>query len=221
VSSVPVPAEPEPPSKPRLRGRLHQAAFFAAIPPGIVLLAVAPTTPTRIAAVVYWLTLLAQFGVSATYHVGSWEGRALAWFQRLDHSSIFLLIAGTYTPMCLLVLHGRALWITLLLIWAGATVGIATKLYRVDMHVVSGIMYGGMGWAALVVLPAIARQLSTVGLALVIVGGVIYSLGALVLARNKPDPFPGTFGYHELWHAATIAGAGCMYAAILLGFLAS
>jgi hemolysin III len=132
---------------------------------------------------------------------------------------IFVLIAGTYTPMCLMALHGTAEWVVLTLVWAGAAAGIVTKLYRVDLHVLSGIMYVGLGWVAIFVLPALARTLSPVAMSLVVAGGVLYTLGALTLATHRPDPWPDTFGYHEVWHAATVIAAACFYGAILLMYL--
>ena len=206
--------------KPRLRGRLHQAAFFASIPAGPVLLWVAPSPAARWGALVYWLTLLAQFGASASYHRGSWGERAFGRMRALDHSAIFLLIAGTYTPMSLTILEGTSRVVVLAVVWAGAVAGIGTKLYRVDLHVLSGILYVGLGWVAVAVLPAMARGLPRPAFVLVLAGGILYTLGALVLARKRPDPFPATFGYHEVWHAATVIAAACLYTAILLTFLA-
>lgn len=205
--------------KPRLRGRLHQVAFFGAIPCGLLLILVAPGAKARAGAVIYAAALLLQFGSSAMYHLGDWSDDAYTRMRRLDHSMIFVLIAGTYTPICLVALHGTASWVMLTLAWTGAAIGIITKLYRVDLHVISGFMYIGLGWVAVFALPALARALSDVGMALVVAGGVTYSLGALTLATHRPDPWPDTFGYHEVWHAATIAAAACFYLAILMLYL--
>ncbi len=204
-----------------MRGRLHQVAFFACIPAGLLLIWVAPGAAARVAAVVYAASLLLQFGASAMYHLGNWTDGAYMRMRRLDHSMIFVLIAGTYTPMCVMALHGATTWIVLAVVWAGALAGIMTKLYRVDLHVLSGFMYIGLGWVAIFILPALARELSTVGMALVVAGGVTYTLGALALATHRPDPWPDTFGYHEVWHAATIAAATCFYVAILLMYLSA
>ena len=205
--------------KPLLRGWLHAGAFVAAIPAGIVLVAVAPGAAARVAAIVYAFTLMAQFGVSAAYHRGDWGEVWHARMRLLDHSTIFLLIAGTYTPFCAVALHGVTGVVVLVIVWTGAAVGIGTKLYRVDLHVLSGILYIGLGWTAVVVLPAMARSMSTTGFVLVVVGGLLYTLGALVLAMHRPDPWPRTFGYHEVWHTATIAAAASLYTAILLLYL--
>jgi hemolysin III len=215
--SVPLHARP----KPVLRGWFHLGAFVASIPAGILLIVFAPALQARIGATVYAVTLAAQFGVSALYHRGQWSPRAHAVMRRLDHSTIFLLIAGTYTPFCLFVLEGTMAWAILAVVWAGAAVGIATKLYRVDLHVFSGFLYIGLGWLAVVAMPTIVRQLAGWQEALLIAGGLVYTLGALVLATNRPNPFPRTFGYHEIWHLATIGAAACLYTVLLGSFVAA
>ena len=212
LRAVPIHERP----KPRMRGRLHQGAFFAAIPAGLVLVALAPTGRARIATLIYALTLIGLFGVSASYHLGAWSEEAYVRMRRLDHSMIFVLIAGTYTPFCMLVLTGALGTATLITVWAGAAVGVATKFYRVDLHVLSGFMYIGLGWVAVVSLPALIRGLDTPETILLIAGGLLYSFGALVLATNKPNPWPRTFGYHEVWHSITIAAAICHYLCILM-----
>jgi hemolysin III len=202
-----------------MRGRLHEIAFFVAIPAGLALVVLAPGPIARIAAIVYWIALLSQFGVSASYHLGRWSARAHERMRRLDHSTIFLLIAGTYTPFCLLALDGMASRVLLAVVWIGAAAGVVTKLYRTDLNVLSGFLYIGLGWAAIVLMPSLIHSLTSVELALMITGGSLYTLGALVLATKRPDPFPSTFGYHEIWHAATIAAAACLFAAITLLFV--
>jgi hemolysin III len=202
--------------KPRMRGRLHQGAFIASIPAGLLLVLLAPDALSRIATTIYAITLSGLFGVSAAYHLGDWSPATYARMRRLDHSMIFVLIAGTYTPFCLLVLQGTLATVVLAAVWAGAAVGVATKYYRVDLHVLSGFMYVGLGWLVIVSLPALLRGLDTAETVLVVAGGFLYSIGALALATNKPNPWPNTFGYHEVWHAATIAAAACQYVSVLL-----
>ena len=202
--------------KPRMRGRLHQGAFIGSIPAGLLLELLAPDARARLATLIYALTLTGLFGVSAAYHLGDWTEAAYVRMRRLDHSMIFVLIAGTYTPYCLLVLHGTLATVVLAAVWAGAGVGVATKLYRVDLHVLSGFMYIGLGWLVVVSLPALLRGLDGPATVLLVAGGFLYSIGALALATNKPNPWPRTFGYHEVWHAATIAAAVCQYASIVL-----
>jgi hemolysin III len=202
--------------KPRMRGRLHQGAFMVSIPAGVLLVLLAPDARARIATAVYALTLIGLFGVSAAYHLGDWSEAAYVRMRRLDHSMIFVLIAGTYTPFCMLVLQGALATVVLVAVWAGAAVGVVTKLYRVDLHVLSGFMYVGLGWLVVVSLPALLRGLDTAETVLVVAGGLLYSIGALALATNRPNPWPRTFGYHEVWHTATIAAAACQYLSILL-----
>ena len=201
--------------KPRLRGRIHRVAFYAAIPSGLVLVAQAPGVRAKVACAIYALSLVALFGVSSTYHLGRHTEQQRARWRRADHATIFVLIAGTYTPFCLLALRGTAATVELAIVWIGALVGVAIKMWRVDLHVLSGVMYIGLGWVAVVTLPAIARGLDTPGTVLLVTGGALFTLGALVLATHRPNPWPRTFGYHEIWHAMTVIAAGCQYVAIL------
>jgi hemolysin III len=186
------------------------------MPAGAFLIAVAPTVVARIAVTLYAVSLVTVFWVSSTYHRGSWSDSDRARWQRRDHAAIFLLIAGTYTPFCLLALEGP--WRIWLLggVWIGAAVGILVKLYRVDLHVLSGIMYLGLGWVGIFAFPQFLRELGPAAAILTIAGGVLYSAGALVLATHRPKLFPRTFGYHETWHAATSAAATCHYVAVLM-----
>lgn len=206
---------------PRARGWIHRISFLIAGPAGIVLLVVAPTWAARLAVGVYTLTLITVFWVSSTYHRGSWSAEEFTRWQRRDHAAIFLLIAGTYTPYCVLALDGAWRLSMLATVWVGAVIGILVKLYRVDLHVLSGVMYLGLGWAAVIPFPRFIRALSPAALILTVAGGLLYSSGALVLALNRPRLFPRTFGYHEVWHAATAAAAACHYVAVLLIVLAA
>ena len=195
-------------------------SFLVSVPAGLVLVALAPTVGARIGVTVYALTLTTVFWVSSTYHRGSWSPEQFARWQRRDHAAIFLLIAGSYTPLCLLALEGSwRVWL-LVAVWIGAGLGIAMKLYRVDLHVLSGVMYLGLGWAAVIAFPQLVRALGTAPVVLIAAGGLLYSIGALALATHRPTLFPRTFGYHELWHAATAAAAACHYVAVVLIVLA-
>ena len=179
-------------------------------------MASAPTWGTRLAVAVYAFTLVTVFWVSSTYHRGSWSSEEFARWQRRDHAAIFLLIAGSYTPYCVLALEGPwRVWL-LAAVWIGAGLGIVVKLYRVDLHVLSGFMYLGLGWAAVIAAPQFLRAMGTGPVVLTVAGGLLYSLGALVLATHRPRFLPRTFGYHEIWHAATAAAAACHYVAVLL-----
>jgi hemolysin III len=211
-----LPSVSEPAAKPLLRGRIHQGAFFAAIPAGVVLVALAPSARARIATSIFALSMIAQFGVSSLYHVRDWNQVARGRMQRLDHSTIFVLIAGTYTPFCLLVLHGTLATVVLSIVWVGAAIGIGTKLYRTDLNVLSGFMYIGLGWAVVATFPALTRALDVPRLVLLCAGGLLYTFGALTLATKVPNPWPRTFGYHEVWHVMTVMAAACHYTAILL-----
>jgi hemolysin III len=191
-------------------------SFLVSVPAGLVLLVLAPTGAARAAVTVYALTLTTMFWVSSTYHRGSWSPEQFTRWQRRDHAAIFLLIAGSYTPYCVLALEGPwRVWL-LVGVWTGAGLGIVIKLYRVDLHVLSGVMYLGLGWAAVIAFPQFVRALGPAPVILTAAGGLLYSLGALALATHRPRLFPRTFGYHELWHAATAAAAACHYVAVLL-----
>jgi hemolysin III len=204
-----------------MRGRLHEIAFFVSIPAGVALVALADTGKARFAAAVFAVGLAGVFGASAAYHRVAWSAPALRRMKRLDHSMIFILIAGTYTPLCLLALTGVWSVVMLATVWAGAITGIVLKQVNVDgMRRLSGFLYIALGWVSIVVLPQLFRNMSLTGSVLVVAGGLLYTLGAIVFATKRPDPNPAVFGYHEIWHAFT-AGAGlCHYAAVLLLILA-
>ena len=206
--------------KPRMRGWIHRGAFYTAVPAVLILVALAPDARARVASTIYGLSLAGLFGVSSMYHLGNWTDAQRTWWRRADHSMIFVLIAGTYTPFCLLVLDGTAATVELAVVWAGALAGVAVKLWRVDLHVISGFMYIGLGWVAVVTLPAIARSLDVPGTILLVTGGLIYSLGALVLATHWPGRAAATYGYHEVWHSMTVLAAACHYVVILRVILA-
>jgi hemolysin III len=203
--------------KPRWRGVLHQIAFFLSIPQGIALVVAAAGWLALVATAVYALSLSALYGVSSAYHRRAWSPRALVRMQRLDHSMIFVLIAGTYTAVCLLVLHHVWAYIVLALVWVGALAGIAMKLWGMERtRRITGAMYIVLGWLAVLIAPLLVTRMSALVLVLVGVGGVLYTLGAIVLLRRRPDPSPLVFGYHEVWHVMVVAAAACHYAAIFL-----
>ncbi len=205
------------PVKPRWRGRIHQVAFFISIPAGMVLVLLASGWIARLAASVYALSLAAVFGSSAAYHRGRWTPGALRRMKRLDHSMIFVLIAGSYTPVALLVLHGPWAAVILSVVWAGAGVGIMLKIVRIDgFHVATGILYMALGWLALIVLPSMIHGMPPAALVLAVVGGLLYTTGAIVFATHRPDPVPAVFGYHEMWHAFMVAAAVCHFAMIVI-----
>ena len=203
--------------KPRFRGRIHQVAFFVSIPAGIVLVSVGRSAAAIVAAAVFAISLTAVYGTSAAYHVRSWSPRAERVMKHLDHSMIFVLIAGTYTPVTLLVL--RPAWgITMLSIaWAVALTGILLTVLALDrLHRTGMVLYLTLGWFPVVAVSELVRGLSTLELALLFTGGVLYTAGAVMLALNWPRLRPTTFGYHEVWHALVVAAGTCHYTLILL-----
>ena len=203
--------------KPRFRGRLHQIAFFASIPQGIAVLVAAASWVSRIAAGIYALSMTGLYAVSSSYHRLRWTPQGLARIRRADHAMIFVLIAGSYTPFGLIVLHG--VWsITLLaVVWAGAVFGIAIKVFRMERSGrIGGALYIILGWAAIVALPKLVTSLSLLNLVLLFAGGLLYTGGAVILLLRKPDPRPAVFGYHEIWHAMVVAASLCHYVAIML-----
>jgi len=202
---------------PRLRGRIHQVAFFASIPAGVILVLLANGPMATAVAALYAVSLAAVFGSSAAYHRGRWTDRARRWMKRLDHSMIFVLIASSYTPIAVLVLGGTWEAVLLSLAWVGAVAGVTLKMAQPDgHHVIGGILYMALGWLAVIALPQLFTQLTTAEVVLMVTGGLLYTAGAIVFATKRPDPAPSTFGYHEIWHAFMVAAACCHYAMILL-----
>ena len=201
--------------KPLLRGVLHQGAFIASLIVAPFLLISADTSTARLGAAVFAASMSACFGASALYHRGTWTPPVRRWLRRVDHAGVYLLIAGTYTPVCLLVLHGDWREVILVVIWGGALTAMLIKFVWVDAPkwIAAGVGLA-LGWISVVVLPQLAHRLQVSALTLLIAGGLLYSIGAVVYARRKPNPFPSVFGYHEVFHALTIAAAACQYVAI-------
>ncbi len=203
--------------KPRLRGVSHQYAFFAAMAAGAALVVLARGAQARVAVAVYALSLCAMFGASALYHRIDWSPRPRAWLRRLDHSMIYVLVAGTYTPFALLVLAPALGWAILGVVWAGALVGVVLSLVWIDKpRWLSAVLYVALGWVAIVVLPQLWDRAGVMAVALLATGGVLYTLGAVVYARRRPDPSPRVFGYHEVFHVLVIAAAAAQFAAVAL-----
>jgi hemolysin III len=202
------------PSKPLLRGVLHEVAAFVAVVAGAILVFRASGARARAGALVYGISLVTLLAVSATYHRRNWSEKVRAVWRRLDHSAIFLLIAGTYTPFSFL-LGSRLGWIFLGIVWAGALLGIVMSIAWVRApKALVAVVCVLLGWAALPLLPALKASLGTGAVVLLAAGGIVYSLGAAVYALRRPDPFPKVFGYHEIFHALVIAGAGCHFAVV-------
>lgn len=199
--------------KPRLRGVSHELAFFAALGAGTVLVALAPPR-AAVAAAVYSLSLATMLGVSALYHRPTWAPGPRRWMRRLDHAAIFVLVAGTYTPFTLLLpQHGQAM---LALAWTGAALGIAQSLFWVGApRPLVAALYLALGWAVVVFWPALHAALGAAGLAVLVLGGVLYSIGAIVYAARRPDPVPQVFGYHEIFHALVVLAAVCHFGVVV------
>ena len=204
------------PLKPRLRGVFHQWACAGAVPLGLILVVVADSARARIALTVYSISLVALFGVSALYHRINWRSlTGRDWMRRLDHSMIFVLIAGSYTPIAVLVLHGPLAVAILVAVWAGAGLGIIFNLiWRNAPTWLRSTLYVLLGWVAMAAIPQLAAGIGPLGLTLLGLGGVLYTLGAVVYASRRPDPVPTVFGYHEVFHILVIAAAVLQYAVI-------
>lgn len=199
------------PAKPRMRGRLHQYAFFVALVCGIVLCAIASTRPgvgPVVSCAVYSLTVCGLFGTSALYHRRVWSERGYQVMRRMDHSMIFIFIAGTYTPFCVLLLSPHKATLFLSLIWAGALAGVALKMIYPHLPRWAGApLYLALGWAAVAIMPDLARHGSVTILTLLAAGGLAYSVGAFFYALRRPNPWPTVFGHHEFFHACTLVAA--------------
>lgn len=202
--------------KPLLRGRIHVAAFALSIPAGLVLIRSAHTGLAFAGALVYALSLTALYGASSAYHRLGRTIRSQRWLRRIDHGTIYILIAGTYTPICLLVLEGTVRWALLVGVWVTAAAGFAIKLARFDgSHWLGSFLYGAMGTAAIVAVPQLVSHLPVWVYALLAGGGAVYGIGALVLARRWPDPRPRVFGYHEVWHTLVVVAGAFHYVVVL------
>jgi hemolysin III len=206
---------------PRLRGMLHAGAFPAAAVAGLMLTALGPTQPARLAAAVYSLAGMAMFGASAAYHRSPLGSRRRRVLSRLDHVGILLVIAGTYTPLAVLALHGWTRLSVLAVIWAGAAGGAVARLiwrpaWRPAPRWLVASLFIALGWVAVFVLPQLLRGAGVLVVGLVLAGGILYSLGAAVYARKRPNPSPRWFGFHEVFHAMTIAAYLTQYAAVSL-----
>jgi hemolysin III len=202
-------------SKPRLRGVLHEYSFFVSVGSGVMLVLASSPDLARIASAVYAAALAGLFGVSALYHRVTWPPRAGAWMRRLDHAMIFLLIAGTYTPIALLMLPRPKGLLLLALVWGASAAGIVFNLVWINApRLVSPALYVVLGWIAIAALPDLLTSVRPATLVLLTSGGVVYSVGALVYATRRPNPAPAVFGYHEVFHALTIAAASMHFAAV-------
>jgi hemolysin III len=203
-------------ARPRLRGVLHAAGFVVACIVGTVF--VASTDGKRlVAAAIFAGSAVTMLGASTLYHRIMWSPRARTRMQRVDHAGIYILIAGTYTPVGLLSLHGSTQRTVLGVVWAGAAAAIVTKICWVGAPKWLSAVFGiTLGWIGIAAMPQLAHSAGAAAVALIGAGGVVYTLGAIVYARRRPDPIPAVFGYHEVFHALTLVALGCQYVAIAL-----
>ena len=204
--------------KPRLRGVSHQWACVVFVGLAALLILLASGAREQVGAATFAAALVAMFGTSAVYHRVNWRSLAARmWWRRLDHAMIFVLIAGTYTPFGLLALEGAWRWSILSIVWAGALAAIVVALAWVQapkwLSAALGIL---LGWVGIVAVPQLAGAVGPFGMLLLAVGGVLYTYGAIVYARRRPDPVPSVFGYHEVFHACVIGAAACQYAVVAM-----
>jgi hemolysin III len=201
-------------AKPKLRGVIHEIAFYAAAGLSAVLFLGTEPGKGRLAGMMFASCVVVCFGLSALYHRPTWTPRARAWLARLDHVGIYLLIAGTYAPFGLIVLSRDWAIVVLAIVWGGAFLAIVLKLLWFEAPKwLSSVIGVTIGWVGVIAFPQLLK-LSTVALVLVVAGGILYTVGAIVYARRRPDPIPTLFGYHELFHVLTVAAAACQYIAI-------
>jgi hemolysin III len=202
--------------KPRLRGVSHEWAFFVSLFLGAALIVAAKTPKATLAVAIYAVSLSALLGTSALYHRVDWKRpNVRRWMRRLDHSMIFFLIAGTYTPFALLVLKGPLADVILAVVWIGAIAGAIVEMIWIDHPKwVAALIYMSLGWVAATAFPGLWGDMGVAGTLLVAAGGLLYTAGAVVYATQRPDPSPRVFGYHEVFHALVIVAAAVQFAAI-------
>jgi hemolysin III len=201
--------------RPRFRGVSHRIAFFLTLPLGVALVLEVDTATGRAAAIAFGASVATMFGASALYHTVNWPDARRRWLRRLDHAGIYALIAGTYTPVGLLILKGHWRLAVLGIVWIGAATAIALKFRWVDGPKWLSAVFGiALGWVAVVAFPQIFDRVGVAGSVLVVIGGLAYTTGAVVYALRRPDPIPEVFGYHEVFHALVIVAVACQYSAI-------
>ena len=203
------------PEIPRLRGVSHLYAFYCATVAAVCLIVFAPGGVARGAGAVYGIGLCALFGGSALYHRWRWNPRWRPILQRVDHSTIFVFIAASYTPVCLLVLSGPVRWIVLVTVWAGALGGVALSVAWITApRVLASACYVALGWVAIIAFPQLVSALPAAPVVLIAAGGVLYTVGAGVCAFQRPNPWPQVFGFHEIFHAFVVLAALAHFVAL-------
>jgi hemolysin III len=201
--------------RPRLRGVLHAVGLVGACVAGALLIAYAPGGKVTAAAAVFAGSAALCLALSTTYHLVPWPPRAHLVMRGVDHAGIYVLVAGTYTPVGLLALHGVLQRVVLTVVWAGAAVATAVRLaWRSAPGWFTAVVALALGWAGVAALPQLVERAGLAPVVLLALGGIAYTLGAIVFASHRPDPAPRVFGYHEVFHALTIVALACQYAAI-------
>ncbi|HEX5017523.1 MAG TPA: hemolysin III family protein [Actinomycetes bacterium] len=202
-------------ARPLLRGVSHQFAFVASLATGSLLVASSRSPVATVAAAIFAASVAAMFGASALYHRVNWSATAARWMRCLDHTGIFLVIGGSYMPYALLVLSGPLRIAVITLVWTGVVAGVALRFAWVSapgwLTVTLGV---ALGWASLIALPELLQHINPIGLTLLGLGGLLYTLGAIVYATRWPNPLPAVFGFHEVFHLFVIAAVACQYASI-------
>jgi hemolysin III len=200
--------------KPKLRGVFHELGFYAAAAVGVAVGVTAEPGRARMAGVIFASSVAVCFGASAVYHRPTWRPRARAWLARLDHAGVYLLIAGSYAPFGLIIMSRGWAIPVLAIVWGGALLAIVLKLCWLQAPKWLSAAIGlTLGWVGVVAFPQLLK-LSPVAIVLVVVSGILYTAGAVVYARRRPDPRPQVFGYHELFHVLTVAAVACEYVAV-------
>lgn len=203
--------------KPRLRGWIHAGNAPLAIIGGAILTALAPATAPRVAVLVFAITAALLFGTSAVYHRGTWSDRTKAALRRADHANIFLIIAGTYTPLAVLLLDKRTATTLLIIVWSGALLGLAARMLWLSApRWVYTPVYIALGWVAVGFMKQFWDAGGPAVVWLVIAGGLAYTGGAIVYALKRPNPSPEWFGFHEIFHVGTVVGFWCHFAAVAI-----
>ncbi len=206
-----------PGERPRLRGVWHQWAFVAAVPLGVALTLAADTPRARVAAGIFAASVAIMLGASALYHRVTWTPSRRLWLCRLDHAGIYGLVAGTYTPFGLLVLEGRWRIVVLGVVWAGASIALAAKLFWPSgPKWIAAVAALFLGWVGIVAFPELVENAGLTAPLLALAGGLCYTAGAVVYVRRRPNPRPGVFAYHEVFHAFVVAAVAIQYAAVAL-----
>jgi len=200
--------------KPRLRGVVHELGFYAAAVVGVLVVLGSDPGRARVASTIFASSVVACFGASAVYHRPTWQPRARAWLARVDHAGIYLLIAGSYAPFGLIVLSKGWAIPVLAIVWGGAAAAILLKLFWVQAPKWLSVAIGlSLGWVGVAASPELLK-LSPVAIGLILASGLLFTLGAIVYGRKRPDPRPQFFGYHEVFHVLTVAAVACEYVAV-------